>query len=105
VLYAVAALSLFALSCNKDDEVMDKVDVPDRGRIRFINISGDLYDYYVDNTKIGDIYGRDTIIVPNLTVGVHRVKAIQTSNLAGAPQLRQEDKTVIKDSVVTFIFP
>ncbi len=106
VLYAVAALSLFAVSCNKDEEVMDKVGVPDRGQIRFINVSGDLYDYYLDNTKIGDIYGGDTITVPNITVGTHQVRAIQTRNIVnGVPMFRQENKTVIKDSVATFIFP
>lgn len=105
VLYAVAALSLFAVSCNKEDEIMDKVNVPDRGEIRFINISTDLYDYYLNETKMGNIYGNDTIFVRNIAVGAHRVKAIQTSNIGTSPQLRQEQVVVYKDSVTTFIFP
>ena len=103
--YAVAALSLLAVSCGKDDEIMDKVDVPDRGLIRYINRSMDQYDFYLDDTKMGNMYGGDTIRIPNVTAGTHQVKAIQTSNLIGAATQRQQVVIVYKDSVSTFIYP
>lgn len=84
---------------------MDKVDVPYRGQIRYINRSADQYDFYLDNTKMGNMYGGDTIRIPNVTVGAHEVKAIQISNLTGSPTLRQEKIFVFKDSVAIFIYP
>ncbi len=84
---------------------MDKVDVPDRGQVRFINISPDLYDFYLDNNKMGNIYGNDTVVIPNVQTGSRLVKAIQTSNINGTALLRQQTLIVYKDSVSTFIFP
>ena len=103
-LYAIAALALIiTAACNKEHE--DINNVPDKGTIRFINKSADLYDFYLDDARFGNLYGDDTAIVNSVGTGSHRVKAIQAANIVGAPTLRELVVIVKKDSVVTFTFP
>jgi hypothetical protein len=105
ILYAIAALAVFtATSCNKEDE--DINNVPDKGAIRFVNTSSDLYDIYLDDFKYGNLYGGDSSFYPNIVIGSHKVKAIQVGNVgSGTPILKQQVVIVEKDSVAVFRFP
>lgn len=104
------AAALFALiglgACKKDD---DNPDFPtnylDKGAITFRNNSADLYNIYLDDAPYGNLYGGQSSTYPNITAGVHRVKALQVEHVNGTPTLRQENVWVIKDSTVVFAFP
>jgi len=104
------AAALFALiglgACKKED---DNPDIPgnylDKGAITFQNTSADLYDIYLDDARYGDLYGGKSATYPNITAGIHRVKAVQTEHISGSPLVRQENIWVIKDSVAVFAFP
>ena len=93
-------------ACKKDD---DDPSVPstlvDKGSIKFKNNSGDLYDIYVDDARYGQLYGGASSTYPNITIGDHRVKAVQIEHINGTPTLRQQIVIVYKDSVTTFAFP
>ena len=104
-LYAIAALVLIAVTaCNKEDE--DINNVPEKGAVRFKNTSNDRYDFYLDGTKFGDMYGQDSTTFPYIVIGSHIVKAVQTGNVVGgAPIVRQQVVIVRKDSVAIFSFP
>lgn len=100
-LYAFVALALFtAVSCKKDDDIND---VPDKGAVRYINVSGDHYEIFLDGYSYGSMYGYDTSFYPNISTGAHFVKAQQLDVPNGI--LRQQQIFVNKDSVTTFIFP
>ncbi len=104
ILYAIAALILFtAVACNKKDEDID--NVPDKGSIRFINVSDDQYNIYLDDFLYGNLYGHDSATFPEIVTGAHRVKAEQIGNVVGTPILRQQLLIVDKDTVVSFTFP
>jgi len=105
VLYVFAALSITVLSCTKEDQIMDKVDVPDRGRVRYINVSKDPYDIYLDGTKMGSTYGGDTVTIRNVLTGARNVKAIQTDNIVTSAIVKDQIVLVLKDSVANFFFP
>lgn len=102
--YAFAALALVtAVSCNKEDE--DINNVPDKGAVRFVNASAnDRYNIYLDDHLFGNMYGDDTTVFPNITAGVHKVKA-QQIDVTGPGILREQQILVKKDSVATFVFP
>src|SRR5690349_16674827 len=88
-LYTIAALVLITVTaCNKEDE--DIENVPDKGAIRFKNTSNDLYDFYLDGVKFGNMYGHDAITFPSIVVGSHLVKAVQAANIVGGPVVRQQ---------------
>jgi hypothetical protein len=106
LLYVFAALSVTALSCSKEDEIMDKVDVPDRGQIRYINVSKNPYDIYLDGTKMGSMYGGDSVVIRNVMTGPRRVKVVQTDNIINkADAVKDQSIDVLKDSVVNFYYP
>lgn len=104
------AAALFALiglgACKKDD---DNPDIPnnylDKGAIKFQNNSTDLYDIYLDDARYGSLYGGQSSTYPNITTGVHRVKAVQIEHVSGTAILRQENIWVQKDSTAVFMFP
>lgn len=102
-LYAIAALALItAVSCNKDEDIDN---VPDKGAVRFVNRSGsEHYDIYLDDYKYGNLYGDDSAFYPNITAGIHRVKA-QQIDVVGTGKLFQQQVWIQKDSVYTFQFP
>lgn len=103
-LYAIASLAIISIvACNKKDEDID--NVPDKGGIRFINRSADLYDIYLDEFHYGELYGDDTSIYYKIITGTHRVMARQKANIIDTPKLRQQIIIIYKDSVSTFIFP
>ena len=107
-LFALAALAVISLgACKKDEDNFDTVrnNVPDSGTLRFKNLSNDLYDFYLDDVKYGDLYGGDSADFRNITAVGHRVKAIQRSNIVGNPILRQQTVFVKKDTVTVFQFP
>ncbi len=106
-LLAAALLLFIGLgACKKDD---DNPDFPqnylDKGAILYQNNSGDLYDIYLDDARYGSLEGGQSSTYPNISAGVHRVKAVQMEHISGTPTLLQMNVTVVKDSVVLFAFP
>ncbi len=107
-LLAAALLAVIGFgACKKDDT--DDTGKPsnfiEKGSLRYINKSSDLYDIYLDDARYGNLYGDDTATYPGISTGFHRVKALQIEHVSGTPTVRQQNIYVIKDSVVTFIFP
>lgn len=107
-LLAVALLAVIGFgACKKDDD--DDPTIPsnyiNKGRIKYQNNSGDLYDIYMDNTRYGSLYGGDTVSFPNIATGAHRVRALQVEHISGTPTERAMVVNVYKDSTTTFVFP
>jgi len=103
-LYALAALSIFAIvSCTKIED--DPPMVSTTGTLRYVNASTDRYDIYLDEVKYGSLYGGDSSSYPNISMGEHRVKVIQSANIVGIPVLRQQIIRVVADSVTVYRFP
>jgi hypothetical protein len=107
-LLAAMLLAIVGLSACKQNDADDS-PVPSnyvkKGSIKFQNNSGDVYDIYLDDARYGNLYGGTSSTYPNIPIGDHRVKAVQTSNISGTPKLRQQIIIVYKDSVSTFAFP
>ncbi|MBS1615483.1 MAG: hypothetical protein JST06_05130 [Bacteroidetes bacterium] len=106
-IFAAALFALIALgACKKND---DNPDFPanylEKGALTFKNNSADLYDIYLDNARYGNLYGGDSSTYPNITAGVHQVKAIQVEHISGTPILRQMNILIVKDSTTRFEFP
>ena len=107
-LLAAALLAVIGFgACKKDDT--DDTGKPsnfiEKGSIRYINKSGDLYDIYLDDARYGNLYGDDTATYPGISEGFHRVKALQVVPAGSTATSREQNINVFKDSVVTFIFP
>jgi hypothetical protein len=98
-----AAIAVISLAGCKKDEVIDRI--PDVGTIRYINVSSDEYDFYLDDQKFGNLFGGDTARYGGVTTGAHRVKAIQKANIVISPIIKQQVVQVPKDTVVDFVFP
>jgi len=103
-LYSLAVLAVITLgACNKNDDLTQTL--PAVGFLKFNNLSADQYDYYLDDVRLGSLYGGQAITVNNVSASDHRVKALQTANITGTPTLRQLIIFVKKDSTATFSFP
>lgn len=102
-LFAIAGLALVTLAACTKEEDIDKI--PDRGSVRYINRSANLYRIFLDDQPYGELYGDDTALYPKVIIGAHRVKALQIADIVDTPKLRQETVVVQKDSVATFVFP
>ncbi len=106
---AAALLAIIGLSaCKKDDDVDTgkPTNYIEKGALRYINKSADLYDIYLDDARYGNLYGDDTATYPNITEGFHRVKVVQIEHVQDSkPILRQQNIIVVRDTVVTFVFP
>ncbi len=107
-LLAAALLAIIGLGACKpadEDDMGRPTNYLEKGALRFKNSSTDLYDIYLDDARYGNLYGGDSSTYPNITVGTHRVKAIQTEHVMGTAILRQQIVIVAKDTVTTFVFP
>lgn len=104
---ATAVFVLIALgACKKSGDVsVYPRNYLEKGAITFKNNSPDLYDIYLDNARYGSLYGGDSSTYPNITVGVHQVKAIQVEHISGTATLKQLNILIVKDSTVRFEFP
>ena len=106
-LYALAALALATAAvsgCKKDDESEIRA-APKYGAIRFKNMSADLYDIFIDNNRMGNLYGGDSATYYNITPAPHTVSAKQTANIVGSPTYRSYTVYLKADSLATFSFP
>jgi hypothetical protein len=107
IVLAVALLLTIGFTACKPEDVDPTIpsQFQYKGALKYENKSADRYDIFLDDTPYGDLYGGDTARYPDIPVGIHRVKAIQKSNIVGTPTLRQEQINVYRDSTVTFSFP